>query len=302
MGRYKTVDDEGKYLDPKNPNYQKLTVAIKDLKQAESDWYESRKDYFASLNGGSFNKSPTQIENKYDSDIGDEPWEYKSIFDSVNPSRNDKTGDRFVQDNFDGDSGVDVNTTLLVENGEDDEGDACSSLSHVLPALREETDSCDADPAPDVLNYESGRGAPGIDCLYDNLSLFGSGNAITGFYFVEGEDDDDGNPQFDSVTVFTGFGEVPFAWKPKSGYTKRDLSVMKAAGDSYESEVQPFLDDYISALSDFESTGGGNIDFDYEGGTIDSPWEGFKGKKVSYNRPGPNKFKPIVDQARGINQ
>ena len=74
---------------------------------------------------------------------------------------------------------------------------------------------------------------------------------------------------------------------------------MDAAGDDYEDQVRPYIDDYEDALSDYNNKGGGQLNFDYLDGTIAEPWDGFDGDDVNYNRPGSLPGK-LVRQVRGV--
>jgi len=305
MARYPTTSGDAGYLDPRNPFFQKLRDSITELKSAERDWYQHRLEFFQELNAeyGGLSKTADEVERDYDNDIGNQPWEYLSTFNRVNDGRRSGSGVRLVQDRYSVDLGLPINPIVLVANGTDEEGDPCGGSSHVLPEDRSSNDdSCDPDPLPNVLDYVPGAGAPGIDCLYTNLAAFQTNTTIFGVYVVEGEEDDDGDPTFDLVEVFTGFGEVPFAWKQVSGYTKRQLSSMKAAGESYNERVKPKIDAYNSAKTDFDNVSGGRLNFDYIGGTIDFPWQNFTGSNVSYNRPqkGGGGFSKIVNEARGV--
>ena len=301
MGRYPTVNDEGEYLDPRNAFYKPLLNAIDDLKDAEDKWYKRRRDVFNEYDFGDFNESDGDVEKKYDQFCGDDPWNYKSRFDNIDPSRPSGGGYRLVQNQFPTSNISDgYATNIFVVNGEDDDGDPCGGDRYVAPENRKSDDGdCDDSPAPRVLRYQEGRGKGSVDCLYFNLAAFKDKGTKSSLRYYESTGDDD--DPFEEVDVFTRFGEIPYAWNAKDGYGQQALSALKAAGDDYEDQVRPYLDDYKDALENYRTAGGGDLEsfFDYLGGTLDRPWDGFDGDETSYNRP-PKLPSKLIRQVRSI--
>lgn len=300
MGRYPTVNDEGEYLDPRNAFYKTLLTAIDDLKDAEDKWYKRRRDIFNEYDFGDFNESDGDVEKKYDQFCGADPWNYQSRFNSINPDRLPSTGVfRLVQNTFDlSEINSGFKSDIFVLNGEDDDGDYCGGDRYVAPENRKSDDGdCDDDPAPRVLNYEVGRGKARVDCLYFNLAAFKDRGTKSSLRYYESTGDDD--DPFEEVDVFTRFGETPFRYRAKDGYGQQALSAMDAAGDDYEVQVRPYIDDYEDALDNYRTEGGGELDFDYLGGTLDRPWDGFDGDETSYNRP-PKLPTKLIRQVRSI--
>lgn len=296
MGRYPAIDPDKEYLDPRNPFYQDVIDASNALSKAERDWYKRRRDVFNQYDFGDFDETDGDVEKKYDSFCGPDPWMYQARFASINPDRPTGGSYRLVQDQFSLSEIEDgFADDVFVENGEDDDS-YCGGERYVLPQNRKD-DDCDDDPAPRVLRYHEGRGKGSVDCLYYNLAAFKSKNTTTGLrYYEETGDDDD---PYDPVDVYTRFGETPYAWKAKDGYGQQALSAMKAAGDDYEEQVRPYLKDYLDALDDYNKKGGGELNFDYLNGTIAEPWDGYDGDDVSYNRPGDLPAR-LVRQIRGV--
>lgn len=303
MARYPTVRDTNKLLDPSNPNYGLLLAAITNLSNKEDDFYENRRRVFDQYDFGGFDESVEQVEAKYDTEIGDEPWNYKDDFDDIDPDRQNGGGaKRLVQYTFDlsGITAGFADSTLVVENGEDDDGDYCGNEKYVIPENRKD-DDCDSDPALRVLDYETGRGKGQIDCLYKGLAAFkDNDDQVSTNYYVQGEDDDDGDEVFEEQAVFRGFGEIPFAWKEKDGYTKRQLSSMNAAGAKYEELVRPAITQYQNALTAYGEYNGGDLGYEEHLSTdTEFPWEGLVGNQITYNRP-EDLPGTLVRQARGV--
>ena len=298
MGRYPTINPDVEYLDPRNPFYQDVIEASKALSKAEDRWYKRRLEVFKEYNDGSFSLTDGQIEADYDRVCGPDPWNYLIRFNQINPDRRPSSGGfRLVQNAFPLSAiSEGYKTDIFVENGEDADG-FCGGDRYVPPEDRKD-DDCDDDPALRVLNYNQGRGKFNIDCLYSNLAAFKSNNNTTNTrYYVEPSDPDD---PMELVDVYETFGEVPYAWQAKNGYSEQALSVLKAAGEDYTAEVRvPYVFAYDNALRDYNNKGGGNLNFVYLDGTIAEPWDGFNGKDVSYNKPGTLPGK-LVRQVRGV--
>jgi len=302
MGRYPTIRDTNEFLDTSNPTYGPLLQAITKLREKEDEFYENRRKVFDEYDFGDFGESAEQVEAKYDADIGDKPWEYKSKFDNAGATRRGSSGGatRFVQNSFTLSGITDGFVSLLVENGVDDDGDPCGGEAYVLPENRK-AEFCESDPAFRVLDFPIGRGKASVDCLYQNLAAFNSSSdqASTG-YFVQGENDDDGAPQFIRQFVYTTFGEVPFNWNETDDYTKRQLSSLKAAGDKYEEIVRSGITEYESVLVTYREFNGGDLGYEEHLSTdTDFPWEGLVGDNTTYNRPEDLPGR-LVRQARGV--
>ena len=296
MGRYPTIDPDREYLDPRNPFYTDLINASKALSKAEDNWYKRRRDVFDQYDFGDFDETDGDVEEKYDKFCGSDPWNYKTRFDSIDPTRSPSSGDgfRLVQNIFDLSEISEGYADIYVENGTNKAG-YCGGDRYVAPEDRKTSGSCQDDPAPRVLNYHIGRGKNNVDCLYFNLAAFKSSSSTTSLRYYE----ETGSDVYEEVDVFKTFGETPFSWEEKSGYGKQALSAMKAAGDDYEREVRPYINSYENALNDYNTKGGGELNFDYLDGTIEEPWDGFDGDNVSYNRPGSLPGK-LVRQVRGV--
>lgn len=294
MGRYPTFEEAGEVLDPQNPLYQELINKTEDLKNAEDDWYRLRRNTFDEYDFGDFNQSTDDVERKYDQILGDDPWNYTSRFESINPSRTSGDGQfRLVADTF---------SESNIQDGFKDDifvRDLYDEEEFVKPEDRRGYFGS-PDPAPRVLNYEVGRGKGRIDTLYTNLEAFENNDIDRGdkadtLYYIY----DDYEEKYVQVDVFEGFSEIPIRYNSRSGYSGVELTSMHAAGNSWDEEVRPALNAYKNALDDYKDNGGGDLDFDYLGGTLDRPWDNYIGQSVSYNkpRPLPNVF---VRQVRGV--
>ena len=283
MGRYYDDKISTAGLDPANPFFQALENAANAVDRAESDWYKRRRDGFDQLDFGDFNKTDGQVERKYAELVrGLSVYDFKSTFDSVGPSRKDETGVfRFVRNTFDN-MGITegYSSERYVEGEEDDDG----NVSYVV--------------ADDVLRYHVGRGKGMVDTLYEDLSAFTTSSLSSkNFYRFIDDDEDPGHVRvFD---VFRGFGEVPLAWKRKSGYSAQQLQVMNAAGNDYESQVRPTINAYNNTLAQYEGAGGGPLDSEFYTGTPDFPYEGYEGTNTSYNRP-QNLERALIKETRGF--
>ena len=284
MGRY--YDDKISLagLDPANPSYQTLINAANAVDRAESNWYERRREGFDQLDFGDFNKSKGDVERKYAELVsGLSVYDFKSTFDRVGPSRKNATGVfRFVHNTFTNQGITDGYSTERYEEGEEDDD---GNIDYVISS--------------DVLNYHVGRGKGNADTLYDDLKAFRTSSLSSkNFYRF---DDDDEDPGFVRVSdVFKGFGEVPIAWKPKSGYSPQQLQVMNAAGTDYNLQVGPVIEQYKNVLDKYNKAGGGPLEFIfYDGGTPDFIYENFQGKNTSYNRPN-NLESELIKETRGF--
>ena len=284
MGRY--YDDKISLagLDPANPSYQTLINAANAVDRAESNWYERRREGFDQLDFGDFNKSKGDVERKYAELVsGLSVYDFKSTFDTVGPARKNATNVyRFVHNTFDN---MGITEGYSDERYEETEEDEDGNVGYVL--------------ATDVLRYHVGRGKGNVDTLYDDLSAFRTSSRSSKDFYAYVDDDED--PGYVRVSdVFKGFGEVPLAWKRKSGYSAQQLQVMKAAGNDYDSQVGPVIDEYKNVLDKYNKAGGGPLEFIfYDGGTPDFLYENFQGKNTSYNRPN-NLESELIRETRGF--
>ena len=283
MGRYFDDKISTAGLDPANPFYQALLNAASAVDRAESDWYKRRRDGFNQLDFGDFDKTDGQVERKYAELVsGLSVYDFKSTFNNVGPSRKNATNVfRFVHNTFDN---MGITEGYSTERYEETEEDEDGNVGYVL--------------ATDVLRYHVGRGKGNVDTLYDDLSAFRTSSRSSKDFYAYVDDDED--PGYVPVSdVFKGFGEVPLAWKRKSGYSAQQLQVMNAAGNDYESQVRPTITAYNNTLAQYEGAGGGPLDSEFFTGTPDFPYEGFEGTNTSYNRP-QNLEPDLIKETRGF--
>ena len=254
MGRY--YDDKVSVagLDPANPFFSPIKQAADAIDRAEEDFYEDRRDMFKELNDNNSVGNKGRVEAEYARlHTGLDVYDFKSQFNKTNPSRNEgrRSGGenvyRYVYAPWELTTFEAGYADDVYELGEeDDDGDALHEL------------------ATDVLNYHEGRGKVQIDTLYQDVEAFSSGDRVNGYF--EKIEDDDGD-FYDPITVFSGFGEVPLAWKRKGSYSSHDLQVMNAAGTAYEEDVRPKINEYRLRLIDYKQNGGGTLVFDFYEGT-----------------------------------
>ena len=284
MGRYYDEKISLDGLDPANPLFGPVIQAADQVDKKESEFYRLRRDLFEEMNFGSFNRDAVQVEFNYVAAVPNvSVWNFKNTFNSVNPSSYSGSGQtRIIWDQFDK---VDFSSPLadVYEVEEDDDGDNVFA------------------PASDVHLYTVGRGEPNVDTLFTNLRIFTSNGFINVdppyFEFVDDDDDPGYYPVF---SIYEGFGEVPYHWRPKSGFSSQQLQIMNAAGNAFDAIVGPAINDYNSKWNQYMNSGGGNLDEDfYTGGTPNAPWQNFQGSSVSYNRP---KDLPsaLIKEARGL--
>lgn len=286
--RYPTYSGE---LDSSNPYAAALANAKDALILAEDTFYEDRLQAFDELDLGTFSKTVAEVEEKYDKLLDIQPWEYASEFEDESPTR--RTGEsevippavdptpvrRYVLNQFPT-SGITA-------------GDVGSV--HGWTVYKD-----GVNVTSNVLAYHVGRGKNSVDPLYGGLKAFDSpGNILSGYtytYEIFGE-------TFTGILgVRDSFGEVPLSWNPTANYNSRDLGVMKAAGDRYETLVRSFITHYDEMLALYNGAVGpspGPGEDETFTGVGDTPWDGFTGSDVSYNRPSglPNNF---VKQVRGV--
>lgn len=269
-------------LNPSNPHRDRFADTIAALTKAEDDFYDNRIQVFDELDLGTFKKTRDQVEQKYedlfDGELG--PWQYKATFDDENPDR--KVGDthtvtaptpggtttepsyRFVLNQFPS-SGISAGYA--------------QDLSKFDEVLK------DGVEVTNVLAYHFNRGKVSVDPLYGGLKAFKSaGNELSGYTYKAL-----GGFFTSPLQVWDGFGQVPLAWQATANYNSRDLGVMKAAGDVYETMVRTKINEYITALNLYNAAAGGDDGGDLIDDTFtgvgDNPWNGFTGPNVSYNRP-----------------
>jgi hypothetical protein len=242
MGRYYDDKISLSGLDKLNPFFKALERAAKAVDDAEDDWYERRREVFDELDFGDFNKSDGDVEKKYSQlKPGLSVYDFKSTFDNVDPDRRTASGEiRLVHDTFPT-SGINsgFSDQIFVEE-EDDEGDTVFVV------------------ADNVLAYQVDRGKGNIDTLYDGLAAFKTSSTSDSEFFEFIDDDDPG--YFEANNVFKGFGQVPLAWESVTGYSSQQLQVMNAAGNDYDAEVGPKIQEYKDALAQYEGAGGGPLD------------------------------------------
>jgi hypothetical protein len=285
MGRYydDKISDAG--LDPANAFFGPLMQAAERIDQAEEDWYERRRDMFKDLNGGNSVGGKGPVEIKYSQlRSGLSVYDFTKTFNDVNPTRRSGSGIRYVQVP---DDGRDENILTF--------GSPLSNDAYVL----EEDYGGDLNylVADDVLEYTPRAGDTGIDTLYTNVRAFTSRSQASGYFEVDQDFNSDGYSS--TIDVYVGFGEVPLAWNPKSGFSSQQLQVMRAAGSDYDSFVGPVINEYEDFLDKYADSGGGPLEDDFYEGTPDFPYDGFQGSDNSYNRP-QNLQAELIKQARGF--
>lgn len=288
MGRYYDEKISLDGLDPANPLFGPVIQAAQNVNDTESQFFVSRKALFNEMNFGSFGASPSQIEAKYESTIPNVSiYNYKSVFDSINPSSNTGSGfPRRIQDNF---KNVEFSNRMPLADylyKQDEEEDDDGNYGYFL--------------ADDVYEYTMGRGEPNVDTLYPNLRVFTSAaRTFTDYYEIL--EDAEGEEFFSPfINVYVGFAQVPLHWQAKSGFSSNQLQIMYAAGLGYNAFVGPAINDFNSKFSQYINNGGGNLDDDfYDGGTPTAPWQDFQGTSVSYNRP-KNLPPELIKETRGL--
>ena len=282
-------------LDPSNPHRDRFADTIEALTKAEDDFYDNRIQVFDELDLGSFKKTRDEVEKKYEDLFGGElgPWQYKATFDDEDPDR--KVGDfHTVPAPVPGEGTVEEPSIRFVLNQFPSSGISAGYAQDLSFIERVEKDGVEV---TNVLAYHFNRGKVSVDPLYGGLKAFKSaGTELGGYTYSSGLFT--GNLQ-----VWDGFGQVPLAWQATANYNSRDLGVMKAAGDVYETMVRTKINEYITALNLYNAEAGGGEDGDLIDdiftGVGDQPWDGFTGSNVSYNRPKdlPRQF---VREVRGI--
>tara|TARA_X000000950_G_scaffold79132_2_gene99502 strand:+ start:707 stop:1501 length:795 start_codon:yes stop_codon:yes gene_type:complete len=249
-----------------NPYYTDISDAIDDLADAEDQFYDDRRDELNSYPGLS-GLSSNDVEEAYDSLLGERPWNYTSIFNNAGNSLSTETDD-------------------TVDDDGNDEDQFYVRIPSSLDSLSDLVD----DFGRHYHLYNPGVGNRVIDLLYTDISFFEDGSSGSG-------NDENDNP----FSYRTGFGEVPIAYQSNSQLSGRLAHMYRLIGALYDTAVDSKYSAYISAKNNYEgSTGSGN-DADFFSGTQDKPWDGFTGDTtVGYNRPDKLKGK-LVRETRGAN-
>jgi hypothetical protein len=280
-------------LDPKNIYYGTLNAAVEALNKAQDDFYKSRKEAYEELDYDTFPDNKGQVEKKFD-DLMDplKPWDWKSTFDSLSLTR--KTGDTHIQPPL-----VDPQPSYrFVKDSFPLAGISGGYVQDVFPWTVKRYGST----VTDVLAYHFNRGKRSVDPLYGGLKAFKTaGKELPGYTYTVTVFDGEGNP-FDFTSplqVWDSFGQVPEAWNSTTSYNSRKLGVMDVNGQKYEDMVREAINEYDNALALYVSYSGGELIDDTFTGVGEEPWDGYKGKDISYNQPQglPEDF---VRQVRGI--
>ena len=246
------------------PNYLTLLQSIETFQNAESDFYDDRKNELNSYLGQS-GKSRDDVENAYNSLLGMQPWEYTNIFNSAGNSLD----------------------TTETSNEEDDDGNDKDLVYVQLPSAL----SSFATNDNNTILHNPGTGFKEVDLLYTNIRFYTS----TGEGFSA--DDDDDNTLFDYQT---GFGELPVAYQSNSALSGRLAHMYRLIGNRYDSAVTPKYNNYIGQLNTYNNYVGGGASDIYTGGTPDRPYDGYvrPTSAFGYNRPEQLSIK-MVEESRG---
>lgn len=140
MGRRTVISTSG--LNLVNPSYSQLLSTRSAFLSAENDFYNDRRDELNEYPGLS-GLSSSQVEQAYDNLLGNEPWNYTSIFTA---SANQRKVPPINAITF----GVSVPTTL---------GARIPGASETFLGY--------------TIQYTAGEGQPEVDLLYTDIELFG---------------------------------------------------------------------------------------------------------------------------------
>lgn len=258
---FPTVDKDS--LQASNPFYTALQNAIDAFEDAQDDFWQSRENYWDAQGK---NTSKSEVVARYEDKIGEgNPWNYRSRFNNINPRRTDDGKTAHVR----------VSADFLAASGAPRE-----ELLQEIPTGTPGSPSNPRYEPYDPPRYAASMigGDPGADTLWTNIDLFEDrGNDVT-YYIDRGGDD----PV--AQIVYDEYDEVPYAWEDKSGFEKEALQLMYFVGQAWHAACDNAYDDYRDVLSDYNSSGGGDIDEDYFSGNPDRPWDDYEGDRVEYMR------------------
>lgn len=273
MARYPVVNTATIVLT--NPNAGGLLLAVQALQDAEDRFYRQRRNLVNSYPMKTRDITVSEIEALYDTHLGNEPWRYRSRFNSSNSTLRtgsyDNTGSGFF-----GSSHSEHWVELW----------GATPTDSPYPTIRNDT-----------FLFDEERGAAWVDLIgkfgYNNgFDRRGGSRSAS---WTTGAGDGEMTTYY---SVYQGFGVEPIAYNGRNGLSGFEAHMLKLVGDAYEDTVRTELDDYRGRLNDYQNSNGSPATATFTPTSVAQPWSGFTGTVGGYNRPG-ELVAELVHETRG---
>jgi len=256
-----------------------LIRARKELQDAETKFYEDRRDLVNTYPGKKKDITASEIEQAYDTLVGKEPWNYLAKFTASGSSL--KTGS-YVPGSA---------STYWVANYP---GTADNSVEGQYPEIFEgnyfEVD------VNGPWRYDRNLGAEWIDLIVSqggyNTGFMDRGgiNTWTRTYLYGGE-----------IQYSEAIGEIPYAYNANGGITSFEAHMLKLVGEAWNAACNTQLQAYKSGVLAYQAAYGAGSAFEYASSAVAGIWNGYTqtGGAAKFNRPGTLSSK-LVNMARGL--
>ena len=275
MARYPVVNTATIVLT--NPSAGPLLRAVETLQSAEDGFYRDRRNLVNSYPMKKKDITTSEIEELYDTHLGNEPWRYKDRFDASGSTL--RTGSY-------------GNTATGFYSG-------ASHVEHWMGAWGETPASATyPETRNDTFLFDEERGAAWVDLIVKhgyNNGFSKKGGTTTGSVTTGAGDGE--NTSF--YTVYEGFGVEPVAYNGRGGLSGFEAHMLKLVGDAYEATVRPSIRSYRDSLDSYQGSNGSPVGETFVPNNPSNPLEGFTGTAGGYNRPGELNA-ALVRETRGV--
>jgi hypothetical protein len=310
MARYPVVNTGT--LDVTLPKTTDVLDAIKVLEEAETDFYNLRRDLINGYPGKIKDITAAEVEKIYDSKIGTEPWRYTEIYNdsgSVAKSNDYPSPSVITSYGFGSVNELAESTANCFWIDMGWENTPQSTPSGGYPYIHtdevEDPDTFVMSDVPTLFRFLSVRGAAWID-----LAAGEDGGAYNSLFSSRGtkkvhQDSTllgvlyggwDGKTDY-----YEGFGISPVAHEGKGGLSDWQAHMCKLVGKAWDDSVGGALQDYKDRLKEYQDDTKAAASIVLNTTSIKGPWDGYtQTAALSMNKPGVLKAS-LVQELRGIN-
>ena len=276
MARYPVVNTATIVLT--NASAGPLLRAIETLQGAEEEFYRERRNLVNSYAMKTRDITTTEIEALYDQHLGNEPWRYRSRFQSSGSTL--KTG------SYGNTGGGFFGTESHTEQWVTDWGNTPTDGTYPLTRNN-------------AFLFDEERGAAWVDLIVkhgynDGFRRRGSSTTQS---VTSGAGDGASTTYYQ---VYQGFGVEPVAYNGRGGLSGFEAHMLKLVGDAYEDTVRGAINSYNGSLNSYRGTNGTPTEATFSGTSVAQPWSGFTGTAGGYNRPN-ELVADLVRETRGTN-
>lgn len=262
-----------------------LLLAIDELEAAETEFYNNRRNLVNSYPMKRSDITRAQIEELYDTHLGNEPWRYAARF--TNSGSTLKTG------SYDDGGGGIFNQSAQEEFYVDAWGPTPTGAYPIV--IGNSFGSTDNS----AFLFDQERGAAWVDLIVKHgyTNGFSRRGGTRSVAITSGAGD---GASTSYATVYEGFGVEPVAYNGRGGLSDFEAHMLKLVGDAYEDTVRSALSTYQSRLSAYQGANGSPTDAVFTPSPGGQQWGGYSGSTGGYNRPGELNAE-LVRETRGTN-